>query len=476
MAPKQDEPETPSNDNYEPQPVDNVDEFAETPQTVENEDTLAGDSQAADSSSGEADGATPADEDGAKQADQTESSEPSQTETNEPAVATSDGQSTPAETQTTYINPDNSSALAGAGAMSTMGKPGMSRRKKLVLAVVVGLIVVLAILAGLWFWYNSTNKVMGDAVSQLLSKPITSSQGNFSFADQSDNSLKLNGSFSTRQAADKSSEFTMKLNFNGGGADVQVPLDVIAAANGDLYVKVSQVKQLLGDVMKSQNATPAEVQQMQTYFGGLINKIDDKWVKISKTELDQLTSQASSSQADVSCAQTALQQFYASADQQNEIKKAFTEHPLFTIDKSLGSKTIDGHSSLGYSLSSDNAKADAFSKAVAGSQLAQNLKKCGDTFGDSTTGSNDSTDNPTVHAEAWVDRWNHQFTQLSLSVKDKTTDVSLNLKPSFDKPAGKIDTPQNFTTISELKTQLQQTLGGLMMAEMSAQSSSAILQ
>lgn len=470
MAPKQDEPTTPSNDNYEPQPVDNVSEFSEP--TTSSETASSNDSsQSTDGPAPESDSAGSTDNVNPDLTGDT----PDVT-ANEPAATSEWPTQPPTETQTTYVNPDNGAALAGATASgtSTGAQPPKRSRKKVLVAVLAGLVVVLAILAGLWFWYNSTNKVLGDAISQLLSKPISSSQGDFNIADQSNGDVKLTGNFSTKQAADKSSEFTMKLNVQASGTDVQVPLDVIAASNGDLYIKVSQVKQLLSDLLKSQNATPAEIQQTQTYFGGLISKVDDKWIKVSQQELQDLTKQAGQNQADVSCAQTALQQFYGSADQQNEIKKAFADHPLFSVDKQLGSKDIDGHNSLGYSLSSDNAKADAFAKAVADSQLVKNLKKCG-SFSDSSS-SDSSNSNPTVHAEAWVDRWNHQFTELSLSLKDKTTDLAINLRPSFNQPVAKVDIPNDATTITELKTQLQQTLSGLMMAEMSSQSSAISLQ
>ncbi|HET7630376.1 MAG TPA: hypothetical protein VFK03_03300 [Candidatus Saccharimonadales bacterium] len=463
MAPKQDEPAKPNDDGYEPQPVDNVDSYDQPDQAADVSTEQSADTTTPADEPVESTTDQPADDRAVNSVEPSLSTEPVATEPQ------------PADSQTTYVNPNNDVAFGGAAA-SGLGQTGNSRRKKLAIGLLIGLLVILAIMAGLWFWYNSTSKVMGDAIDNLLAKPISSSQGDFNVVTTDADDVKVSGTFSTRQASDKSSEFTIKLNVDGNGMDVQVPLDVIAAANGDLYVKVSEVKQLLTDLLKSQNATSAEIQQMQTYFGGLISQVDDKWVKISKQELSDLMASSGSDQPDVGCTQSALQQFYSNPDQQNEIKKAFTDHPFLTVDKKLGSKDVDGHASLGYSLKANDDQAEAFGKAVEDSQLFKQLEKCGFSSDSTDSSSDNSSQKPTVNMEVWVDKWNHQFTQFSLSVKDKTSDVSINLRPSFDEPTGSITTPKDATTVTELKTQLQNSLAGLMLMSMSSQSSSVNFQ
>ncbi|HET6622691.1 MAG TPA: hypothetical protein VFG56_02035 [Candidatus Saccharimonadales bacterium] len=483
MAPKQDESTKPTDDGYEPQPVDTLGDST-TPessdQSIESNEESASQSDDSPDNQNEA---PVTDSDPVDDTDQSPASDTTVTSTSpaDETVASDDNQAQSNDSQTTYVNPNNSAAFGGAAAGTGLAKNGVSRRKKLLIGLLAGLVLILAILVGLWFWYNSTSKVMGDAIDQLLSKPITSSQGTFSLADPTgtNGDIKVSGDFSSRQASDKSSEFTMKLRFNGDGTSVEVPLDVIAASNGDLYVKVSQVKQLLADLLKSQGASSADVKQMQTYFSGLISKVDDQWIKVSKDELNGLTSQASSTdQADVSCVQSTLQKFYADSGQQRQIKQAFSDHPFVKVDKKLGNKDISGHSSLGYSLKADENEGKAFAKAIEDSQLVEGLKKCGLSTDDSTSDSADdsSQQQPTVHMEVWVDRWNHQFTQFVLSVKDKTTDVSFSLQPSFDEPTGKIDIPSDATTLDQLRTELQQSFSGMMMSQLSSQSTAVTLQ
>ena len=135
----------------------------------------------------------------------------------------------------------------------------------------------------------------------------------------------------------------------------------------------------------------------------------------------------------------------------------YSKNKFIVVGEKLGSRTINDQGSLGYTLTGDKAKADAFFTGFAETALGKKFKECDDTFKFEDVVSDvigDSADEGKTTAEIWVSRFGHNVTEFKIVGENDGTKATFVMNPVFNKNEA-VEIPTDFVTFSELRSDLE---------------------
>ncbi len=369
----------------------------------------------------------------------------------------------------------------------TMGSPpGKKSRKKLYTIVLTVIIVALVAIGGgaaYALWYTNPEKVVADAVDNIIKSPSSITNAYFesktksgdkltvTFDTQTDNP-KLAGSLSAKVSVD-TQEF--KINLSGAG---------MVSQNGDLYFKVNNTQELIDKLLvtdygKLYAKSPTLVKALKDFA----KKIDGRWIKIDTKDIqDMLDSQGYKKQRQ--CYQNALSKFYENKDQQSQVMNAYGNNKFIIVKDSTDRATINGVDSSGYNISWNVQKSNDFSDAVEKTDVAKAVKKC-------DTSSDNSYQNPKptkqeikqsqkevdkAKLKLWVSKWDHNLTGVDASY-DASDGTSNTLKVKTDfKNKPQLQSPKNALSLMDLQQDINRIFSTPEVSQITTASTSSGVQ
>lgn len=338
----------------------------------------------------------------------------------------------------------------------TVGPAPKKKGKKLL--VIGGIVaVVLAVLVGggalaYNFWYQNPNKVVSDAIVHALTAKTYSATGTFNL-ETDEYKMKLEMSGRTTQEANSTS--AVKLTYETDGSQFTVDGEGVFSGEGDMYIKLNNARDLVKTIEDQSNGM-----MDFSIFDDVIELIDGNWVKIGKEDLGDLSEDLEKSQkcfADISKQLEQDTDFRKTVEK--ETKDLYAEHTFIIVGDKLGSRTINGQGSLGYTLTGNASKANQFFRNFGDTQLGKKLKECNKdiNFEDIVIESEDADESEATEdtvVELWVSRFGHTITEVSIKGETDEGKGSLVVNPTFNenKP---IEIPTDVVTFEELKTALE---------------------
>jgi len=343
-------------------------------------------------------------------------------------------------------------AIAAPVVASTI--PPKKKGKK---ALIIGLIAagVAALLVGgsalaYNLWYQNPDKVVSDAIVNAITAKTMSATGVLEI-ETDDYKLKIEASGKNTVSAD--SQVGVKLTYTADAMSVSVDGEAIYSADGDIYIRLNDAKALAASIEEQSDG-----QISFGVFGGVIEKIDSKWVKIGKEDLGDFSQEYEKSQqcfADISKQLEEDASFRRSVE--NETKELYQAHPFIVVGDKLGSRTINGQGSLGYKLSTDAEVADAFFTNLPDTELGSRLQGCSEDikFEDFVSDDAKKDDSEEGSAEIWVSRFGHYITEINAKpAEGDETKGYLVINPVFNKNDA-VEIPSESIPLSELKSDIE---------------------
>ncbi len=320
-------------------------------------------------------------------------------------------------------------------------KPRFS--KKMISLVVAGAIVLLSGVGAFatFSWYQAPEKVLTDSFFNAIKSKSVNYTGDISYSGGGyEVTLSISG-----KNAKTVGDVDIDASISVDGKDYKVLASGMIVDSGDLYFKLGGLNELAGELKSA-------IGEYGDYYSDpidkLVTKINDKWIKISSTDLAGLNKDYSDAEK---CISSTMDKYMNDNKAIDEVLSLYDKNKFITIDKELGQK--DG--SYGYEINGDKAALILFVDGLKDTAIYNSLKDCDESF-DVTPedfGLEDaSSDTSTGTIEVWVDGWTHQITNISANGKDSSgsSELSVSINPVFDKDVS-VEAPSDFMTIDELK-------------------------
>lgn len=307
---------------------------------------------------------------------------------------------------------------------------GEGKKKRLLLWGLISLaIVLLGLMLAYIYWYQNPSKMVSDALLNTLNAKSLTYTGTVARTGSTKVDVGIDGGASADGAT-----VNAKFGFDVRGKKYNFEGNALTNDKSDLYFKVKNIDDLVS------NYRSAIPEQSHALFDQIIAKVDDKWIKVSATDVKNYNADLAKAQK---CTVEAVKKLQSDSATKAELETAYKDHPFIVIDKNLGSKG----GSTGYTLKTNPNETKGFTEAYKSTGLYSTLKNCDPGFvvkGDDMFGGKAASFN------VWIDRWTHRVT--TLEIMRGTTTIALH--PTFN-TAVNIATPKNSTTLEQLQKDVQ---------------------
>jgi len=345
---------------------------------------------------------------------------------------------TDASEDDTTVPPSAGADKSTAGVVSS--QPGGKKKWMVIGGIVAGALVLLGGIGAAAYnvWYQNPDKVIGDAMVNVLHAKSVAYTGSMTVKDKGgsllgDMKLTVDGK-NTRT----DSELAVKLTLAYGGKDYVIAGSGVVDKDGNLYVKINDTKKLI-DTFTDGMELPASITS-------IVTKIDSRWIKISATDLKDFSEDYSKSQK---CTTDVVKKYENDSAAINQIVDLYSKNRFIEVKQKLGSK----NGSLGYVVDGNNEKAKSFAKGLNDTTIMKAMVACDDSFkidsGD-LTNDTESDSKSTSRVEVWVDRWSHQLTKIAVTDTSDASDTSLVFEPTFGGDIA-VTVPKDTISLSELQ-------------------------
>ena len=319
-------------------------------------------------------------------------------------------------------------------------EPPKKKKKGLIAAIII--VAALALLGGgaaaaYNLWYQNPEKVVTDALGNMLKAKTIAYTGNFELKnDGTTVKIAIDGKNSDQSTG----AVNVTADISTSGRTLNVKGSGLSDKDGNLYVKLSNVEEAFDTLLGSLGATSTTSNPYET----LIEKIDDKWIKIAASDLKEFSKEAGDTQK---CVTDAIKSIETDTKVKDEITSLYEKNRFIVVGDKLGSK--DG--SLGYNVSVDADAANAFYTGIGSTEIGKKLVACDDSISfEANDDINDATREEPATLEVWVSRFTHELTEFNgtrTNVDDG--DVSFVFKPVFNQ-AVTVEVPSDTTSLKEI--------------------------
>jgi hypothetical protein len=315
----------------------------------------------------------------------------------------------------------------------------VKKTKGLLVTLIVAAVILIGLMLTYFYWYQNPNKVMSDAMTNAINSKSINYTGTIKTTGTTDMDVAIDGGVSS-----KGGIVNAKFTFDVQDKKYTLAGDGLFNEGGDLYFKVKDIKDLVGNYRQS---VPAASQPL---FDKIIAKVNDKWIKITADDLKGYSEEVAAAQK---CTTDAMKKIQSDNAVKSELLTIYKKHPFIAIDKRLTPK--DG--SFGYQLKVNHDASKAFTKEYKKTSFYQTLQKCDDSFAikDDDLFKQDNADKTNV--AIWVDQWSHQITKVTLKEDDTSRSAAVDMNTKFNQPVI-ITTPKDATTLEQLQKDVQEVL------------------
>ena len=270
---------------------------------------------------------------------------------------------------------------AATPAQTTGAAPAAPQKKKtgLIVGIIAGVLAIAGIAVAIVLVLNM-NK--GDAVVRALNKMMSSNAPEYVTVDGAITvdldgqrspvtglDVKLKSDASTKSTINTANvDLTLKMK---EGSDIALTVDEVYSTDGNLFFKVSGVREAIQsylDMMSASSGTDAS--SYISMFDGIINSLEDKWLKISVDELKSMTSGVDGADR-LTCLTDVTKDIRAN---NNAINDMFTKNPF--ISSTTENVTLASKGNTVYKVLFDKEKYENFSNELKDSDFVKKLMDC----------------------------------------------------------------------------------------------------
>lgn len=339
------------------------------------------------------------------------------------------------------------SPVVGSSPQQPMATLPVKKSKK---GLIIGILIAAFLALGLGtaaivyaFVYNSPENAVSDAFSKALAAKSGSAEGYMSIK-QNGATTKIEMKLASNEANQAQADMNITIPANGREFNIK---GQFAGTKDTMFVKVSNLRSLLTEMFGASNAGAID-----QYYGSLLGKIDDKWVEIKLSEIEQMNP-GSTSNKQTQCVQNEIVKLREDASLRNEVMDVYKKNQFFKVE-SKGSDA-DGNR---YSLTPDKEKGKAFGKAVQETKIFKALDECykgelkKSMEKESTKTS--SSELESYNIDIWIDGLSHNINKFSIGIKDKTAEMTTEFKTKFNNNPS-VTIPKGETSMDDIKKEIE---------------------
>lgn len=325
-------------------------------------------------------------------------------------------------------------------------------KKGLIIGLIAGGVVLLGLIAGILVYalvYNKPENVVFDAFANALSAKSGEVKGSVSIKSAtSGTDIDVEFTMATNQSNEASGNLTFKVAFG----DKKATFKTDFAGNDDkVFFKINNLKQSVQDVFGEEVAD-----MFMEYYKDLVTKLDNKWVVITKSEIENLSEDSTSNKESV-CMQEQFAKLRTDAGVRKEVLDVYKKHPFLKVESKGSDK--DGNR---YKLIPDEDRANDFGKALVDTKFFKAVDDC--TKEDlkknmeKSSPSSNSSSKTEGSIEIWVDGFSHTLNRVVINVDSKEESgamkMNLDMQTKFNtNPV--VNMPKADTTLDDIKTEVE---------------------
>lgn len=330
--------------------------------------------------------------------------------------------------------------------------PAPKRSKKpLIAGILAALVVVVGAgsVLGYTMWYQNPDKVVHDAVLNMIKAKTAVSTGSIKYENDSMTmDIALNG-----KANETSGELTIdaKIAVDEDGTAIEIEAEGVARYIDDaLYIKVGGITELANDVVAQTGG------ELPPSFQPIFDKIENRWISIKPSDYEDFNEDISKQQA---CISDLMKKIQKEDSMMDEVVNLYKKNQIIQIEDELGTKDVNGTSSLGYKINIDKDKTASFAEGLGETEFGKAFADCDDTVDfkkfseDITKNTADDKNAPTM--ELWVSKFGHTITQVSIYGDDGNGgDLNITLQPTFNDDVT-VEAPKDATSLTTVLEEIQ---------------------
>lgn len=324
-------------------------------------------------------------------------------------------------------------------------QPSKKPKKGLVIgAIIAAVLVVLAGGAAFAYTniYQNPDKVVTDALVNVLNARTATATGSLSVqSDDYEATIAIDG-----KAHETAGEVAVTISYTADGNTVNIKGAGHFSAEGDLFVKVENAREIIEPLIGEMGETTA--------FDALFEKVDGNWIKIAADDLGTVNEEYERAQV---CFEELAADIKNDNSLSREVADLYSANKFIVINESLGSRDIKGVGSLGYVVDIDEAKTKGFISGLGATKIGEKIRSCDDQVDFNEMAESieaETSETASGRVEVWVSRFGHEFTEVNAAGTSDGVQVELLLNPVFNKEVN-IEAPANALTFEEIQTDIQ---------------------
>ena len=317
--------------------------------------------------------------------------------------------------------------------------PPKKSRKKLLIGLLIGLLLVLigSAIAVYALWYQNPQKVVTDAIVNMIKSETMTYQGSGEFTAKSEDefieaiTVTMDGK-NTRTDGLMNVSVSLKSgnttrDFSGAG---------LLDKDSNLYIKIDDVAGIINGAFGMLGELPPEVKKV-------VDSMEGKWVRISADDLGEVDETYKEQQQ---CLAGVVDKLETDENLMREVSDVYKANQFITIVNELGMR--DGN--LGYELSGDRESFKGFVAGLKDTTVYRELQACDDEFELDPEDIPEATEDDTSFTfQVWISQFGHELREATLTVDDKESESTISVRPTFNEPVT-VEAPAEFIPFNEL--------------------------
>ncbi len=358
--------------------------------------------------------------------------------------------------------PDASQVVQTTGSQPNFAAPKKSKKKPLIIGILVALVVALVGgAAGAYVYMNNKpEKVLADAftntASDLLDKKPATSVGELVFESKGDTPAKVTVKFDGKSSGENG-QGSADVTVTFAGKTYNVKASAVAFGEDEFYFKVENLKKTISTLTASQ----PEFTLYASTLDPIVTKLDNQWIKVTKDDLKNL---GMADEQKVDKCTAAVQNLKLGKDDKKQLRKLFQENQFVVASETLKSEKAADEASFHYKLDFNDAAAEGFAKQVIEMESFATVKKdCDISQKDIEDGFKKETDTkdkddvkPVV--ELWVGKKSRRPTKFKIAANNKEFSMDFNTEVKLDAKGVTVEKPSDSISVNELKKEFEKLM------------------
>lgn len=329
-------------------------------------------------------------------------------------------------------------------------------KKKIILAI-VAMLLLLGGGVAFYLWYTNPERVVKNAVEKIIKSP--SSIAELEYKGVTPDGEEVTVELQTKNDNPSlAGQLDAKIKLELNNLDLEVDGAWMATEDGDIYIKINNLRQLYLDAVKSEyGESYLSSAELKKAIVALVKKIDGEWIKLNWQELAQGVTNEQLKER--KCYQKAATSFYENKDQQQQITDMYGENKFVIVKNN---NALGGFSDAVYDVRFDLARANRFGEQVSKSDVAKAIEKCSKT-NESVADSIEADESQLkeiqkeinkIDIKLWISRWTHDLTDASIRYNADEGEHTLKIKTDFNAQP-KIKAPNKSISLESLQKELE---------------------